>query len=376
MNCAERDNAAPDNPVKRAAMIAPRLAELGGRYDAAPVFPAESLRCIAQAGLHSDFAPEASGGWVFVSAEEKYIALMNVLRIIGRADLSAGRLFEGHINAMALFDWYGSPRQKAELAHQLERGAFYGVWATEPAPGVIIQREQDGRITLKGVKSFASGAGGLDFALVTAQQDGKDRQLVIVAADDPSRADLTQWRVRGMRATTSGLYDLGGIDLHTHDLLGDPGVYDIEPRFTAGAWRFAAVQLGGIEALLTETQAALSEVARSDPLQRARFADAVAATRSAFLWVREAALRAARDDPDAAAFARMTRGIVERAAFEMMELSARLVGTRSAMDGERIDKISRDLALYLRQAGPDYARDQAAIVWIDHDAWGEGDALW
>jgi hypothetical protein len=46
------------------------------------------------------------------------------------------------------------------------------------------------------------------------------------------------------------------------------------------------------------------------------------------------------------------------------------------MDGQRIDKIIRDLSLYLRQAGPDYARDQAAIAWLERDAWGDGDGLW
>lgn len=59
-----------------------------------------------------------------------------------------------------------------------------------------------------------------------------------------------------------------------------------------------------------------------------------------------------------------------------IELAARIVGTRSAFDGERIDKISRDLSLYLRQAGPDYAKDRAASAWLDHDAWGQDDRLW
>jgi hypothetical protein len=59
-----------------------------------------------------------------------------------------------------------------------------------------------------------------------------------------------------------------------------------------------------------------------------------------------------------------------------MEHAARAVGTRSAFDGQRIDKITRDLSLYLRQAGPDHARDQAAIAWLDHDVWGGDDRLW
>jgi len=362
-------------PDIRAAAIAHQLATLGARYDAAPIFPAESMKCLIAAGLHRSFAPVASGGDIFPDRTAHYLSLMTVLRIVGRADLSVGRLYEGHVNALALFDWFGSPDQKAQLSRTLDSGAFYGVWATEPAPGVQL-RTRDGRTLLTGRKSFATGAGGLSHAIVTVQPEKGERRLVIVAADDPDRADLSQWRVRGMRATGSGTYDLTDMPVLDADCLGLPGDYDREPRFTTGAWRFTAVQLGGIEALLTETRLAMSDSARQDPLHRAKFADAVAATRTAYLWVRECAIRAAQDDADGPAFARMTRGVVERSALDVMELAARIVGTRSAMDGQRIDKIIRDLSLYLRQGGPDYARDQAAEAWLDHDAWGAGDRLW
>ncbi|EJL29600.1 acyl-CoA dehydrogenase family protein [Novosphingobium sp. AP12] len=368
--------AEPGDPVGLAASVAARLAELGARYDAAPVFPSESMRCLAAAGLHRHFAPVASGGIAFADMDTWHRTLMDVLRIIGRADLSIGRLYEGHVNALALVGWYGLPDQVAHLGRELDEGAFYGVWATEPAPGATIHTGKGGQRLLKGAKSFASGAGGLKHAIITAQTAGSERQLVIVRADDTERADVSQWRVRGMRATTSGLYDLNEVVVTEADLLGLPGDYDRDPRFTTGAWRFAAVQLGGIEGLLTEARLAMPEAARSDPLQRAKFADCVAATRTAYLWVRECASRAAREDADGPAFARMTRGIVERAALDVMELAARIVGTRSAMDGQRIDKIIRDLSLYLRQAGPDHARDQAALAWLDHDAWGEEDRLW
>lgn len=366
----------PQSPVARAAGIAGRLAELGARYDAAPVFPLESMRCLAAAGLHCDFAAPASGGMQFADTAQRCHTLMDVLRIVGRADLSVGRLFEGHVNALALFEWYGSPAQADGLRRELDAGVFYGVWATEPAPGVSIKTASGADTTLIGAKSFASGAGGLARVIVTARPSKGDRQLILVDADDAERADLSGWRVRGMRASNSGLYDLTGIPIRDCDHLGLPGDYDREPRFTTGAWRFAAVQLGGIEALLTETRAAISDAARTDPLQRAKFADCVVATRTAYLWVRECAMRAASDHADGPAFARLTRGVVERAGLDVMELAARIIGTRSAMDGQRIDKIIRDLSLYLRQAGPDYARDQASLTWLDHDAWGEDDLLW
>jgi len=361
--------------VERAQAIVERLGELGARYDAAPVFPIESVKLLRDAGLLRSFAPLAAGGEAFPDRQAHYAAMMSVLRIIGRGDLSVGRLYEGHVNALLLFDWFGTPAQIATLRQQLSAGALYGVWATEPPPGVQLI-PADSAWTLDGAKSFATGAGGLAYAIITANPPTGARQLVIAKADDATRTDLSQWRVRGMRATGSGVYDLSGMAVTPDDRLGNGGDYDLEPDFTTGAWRFTAVQLGGIEALLTETRAAMSLSAREDPLQRAKFADAVVATRSAYLWVRECAARAAARDADGPAFARMTRGVVERAALDVMELASRIVGTRSAVDGQRIDKIIRDLSLYLRQAGPDYAKDQAAIAWLGHDAWGQGDELW
>lgn len=371
---APRGSTGP-SPKDRALALRARLEALGERYDAAPVFPVDSVRTLVDAGLHRVFAPVAAGGEGFADARAQALALYDVLRVIGRADLSLGRLYEGHVNALKLFDWYGRADQIAWLSSVLEQGALFGVWATEPAPGVQL-RPTGGGLDLVGAKSFATGAGGLAYALITAQPEDGPRRLVVVPADRADRADLSGWRVRGMRATGSGRYDVTGFPVQTRDLLGAPGDYDRDPRFTAGAWRFCAVQLGGVEGLLTEMRDALSDGARADPLQRARFAEAVVATRTAGLWVREAAVRAAVDDPDAPDFARLTRGVVERAALDVMEHAARAVGTRSAFDGQRIDKIIRDLSLYLRQAGPDYARDQAAIAWLERDVWGREDALW
>ncbi|KPF67618.1 acyl-CoA dehydrogenase [Bosea sp. AAP35] len=372
---ARRSIPADQTLRQRVAAISDKLIASGMRYDAAPLFPRESVDTIVAAGLHKTFAPGASGGQPFDDALSENAALLDVLRGIGRADLSLGRLFEGHVNALKLFAWYGGPDQRAWLGQRLDEGQLFGVWATEPPPGVTLVAG-DGGTHLQGNKSFASGAGGLGHAVVTARMADGRTQLAVAPADDPARADLTGWRVRGMRATVSGSYDLSGLPCTAMNLLGQPDDYGTEPRFTAGAWRFTAVHLGGIEALLAETRRGLSEAARSDPLQRLKFGQAVVAARTAYLWVREAAQRAAIDSPDAPAFAQMTRGVVERAGLDVMELAARMIGTRSAFDGQRIDKIIRDLSLYLRQAGPDFARDQAALAWLDRDVWGDGDELW
>lgn len=353
--------------------IVDRLAEHGARYDAAPYFPVDSLAALIESGHHRRFAPNACGGEAFATEAARAHAMATALRQVGRGDLSIGRLYEGHVNAMSLFDWYGTPDQHAWLTQVLDRGAWFGVWATEPSPGVRLADE--GAKSLIGEKMFASGAGGLDYALVTAASEAA-RRLVIVPANETTRADLSGWRVRGMRASVSGRYSLDGVAVERLMLLGEPGDYDRDPRFTAGAWRFCAAQLGGIEALVAEIRSAMRDSAREDPMQRARFAEAVVAVRTAGFWVEEAAQRFAAGDADAVAVARLTRGVVENAGFCVMEAAVRILGTRSAFDGERADKIIRDLSLYLRQAGPDHARDEAAKALLDHDIWDESDRLW
>lgn len=352
--------------------LAEGLAQLGERYDAASLFPADSLALIAAAGLHRRFAPPDAGGERFESESERYDAMLTALCDVGRGDLSAGRLFEGHMNAMLLFDWYGSPEQIHWLSGQLDQGAWLGVWASEPPPGVRI--EGSDRLHLIGAKCFASGAGGINWALVTAGQEGAERRLVIVRADDQARTNLSGWRVRGMRASVSGTYDCAGFAVTPENLLGIPGEYDREPRFTAGAWRFCAVQLGGIEALIAETASSMHPKARGDTILRQRFAKAYIASRSARFWVEKAARKAADEADDAITAARIARGVVEDAGLLAIETAARIIGTRSAFDGERADKIARDLSLYLRQAGPDYTRDEAAkdILSREFGQQGEG----
>lgn len=348
-----------------------QLAQLGERYDAASLFPTDSLALIAAAGLHRRFAPPDAGGERFGNEAARYDAMLTALCDVGRGDLSTGRLFEGHVNAMLLFDWYGSHDQKQWLRGQLDQGAWFGVWATEPLPGVQIEGSDSFRLT--GAKCFASGAGGINWSLATAAQEGAERRLAIVRADDPARTDLSGWRVRGMRASVSGTYDCAGFAVTPENLLGAPGEYDIEPRFTAGAWRFCAVQLGGIEALIAETASGMHPKARGDTILRQRFAKAYVAARSARFWVEEAARKAAGEAADAITAARIARGVVEDAGLLAMETAARILGTRSAFDGERADKIARDLSLYLRQAGPDYARDEAAKAILSREFGQQGD---
>jgi hypothetical protein len=346
------------------------MAEIQARareVDAMGCFPAEDVALLRRLGALEVFAGETPTP----------LELMEALRLVGRANLSLGRIFEGHVNGARLIAWYGDARQKRILAQDLRAGKVFGVWNTEPAPGVQLM-QLDGRPALTGCKSYATGAGHIDRAVITAAHPGGGRQMLVAHANDPGRADRGAWNVRGMKATGSGTYDFSGLDASAFEPLGQAGDYEREPRFSAGAWRFTAVQLGGLERVISLLRDHLAtSPSGNDPIHRARFGLALAAARSAGLWVREAAQRAEHPDagPGEIAFVLMTRGVVERAGLEAMEAAARTVGTRAFFAEHPLDLACRDLAMYLRQPAPDQALDRAAQAFIAKDCW-QGDPLW
>ncbi len=359
--------ASPAEGLHRLRRLIPRIQALAVGSDQDGAFPRAELDLLRDAGALNTFA--TSG----VPA----LDLMEALRLVGRASLSVGRVFEGHVNGARLVRDHGDAAQARALSSALEAGRLLGVWNTEPPPGVRIV-EAEGRATLSGAKSYATGAGHIDQAVVTAALPGGERQMLSIDASDPARADPSAWNVRGMRATVSGLYDLTGLPADAADRLGGPGDYEREPAFTAGAWRFTAVQLGGVERVLGLLRDHLAQgPGGADPIHRARFGAALADARSAYLWVREAAARveAPEAGPDEVAFVLMTRGVVERAGLAAMEAAARSVGTRAFFADLPLDLACRDLALYLRQPVPDQALDRAAAAFIERDRW-RGDALW
>jgi alkylation response protein AidB-like acyl-CoA dehydrogenase len=357
----------PTDVIHRLRAGLPAMQRRARELDQNGGFPTEDIAFLRSCGAlqvfgHQDVAPHA---------------LFEALRLVGRGSLSVGRLFEGHVNGTRLVSWYGDRAQRLRLGEALQAGEVYGVWNTEKPPGVSVGKSRAESV-LVGRKCFASGAGHIHHVIVTAALPDGRRQMVIANAHEPARADVSGWRVRGMRATQSGAYNLTGLPVNSVTRLGMPDDYEREPRFSGGAWRFTAVQLGGIErilALLRNHLAASS--GKDDPLQRAHFAHALAAARSAYLWVREAATRAEAATADASdvAFVLMTRHVVEQAGLEAIEVAERSVGTRAFFDESPIDQACRDLALYLRQPAPDQALDRAAEAFIAQDCWRD-DPLW
>ncbi len=289
--------------------------------------------------------------------------LLRLMRLVGRASLSLGRLFEGHVNALALIACYGSERQRLRATGDVQAGHLYGVWNTEGADPVRLLNE--GSLRLEGAKTFASGGRRVTRPLLPVESEA-GRQLVLLRADAPQSRVLEvagSWEPMGMAATGSVRLDFSGSILQPDDLIGGPGDYYRQPMFSAGALRFCAVQLGGADRLLDEVRGYLGRLRRSgDDVQALRFAGCWTALQGAgfSVWegerLEQALLHGQADEGRLLAQVDAARLATEDACLTLLEASERAVGARGLLEPEPFSRLIRDLRMYLRQPAPDAAR--------------------
>ncbi|MBC7920445.1 MAG: acyl-CoA dehydrogenase, partial [Ferruginibacter sp.] len=135
--------------LERAAVTGDRCAVRAAESDYEGSFPSVEFGWIAEADLLT--VPLADPT---LPARE----LLEVLLHIGRGNLAVGRLYEGHVNALQLITRYGTPTQRKRWAADVSAAHhLFGVWNTEAGDGVRIERQGDGRLVLRGSKTFCSG---------------------------------------------------------------------------------------------------------------------------------------------------------------------------------------------------------------------------
>lgn len=357
-----------DHHRERAAGIVSTLQSLAARYDRERSFPEASFQIIRETGLLGiPFATTSPDAWINV---------LEILKHIGRGDLSVGRVYEGHVNAIQLIQTFGTPEQVQTTRREVEEDQhLFAVWNTEAGDGVHLDPLPGGGVRMRGSKTFASGAGNVQRPIVTGRLPDGGWQMCVVPVEQTNLAiDPSWWQPPGMHGSTSFKVDFTGVELPAERLIGPPDAYHLQPWFSGGAIRFAAVHLGGAEALLDETRAFLRSLGRTgDPLQQARAGNAAILVESGNLWVKGAAEAVAiwpEWNPDADIerainYANMTRLAIEKICTDMMELTAQSVGARGMLAPHPIERIMRDLILYLRQPAPDAARAGAGKLVLE-----------
>ena len=344
--------------VAIAKVVAASARGRGEPVDRDGAFPSEDIEELHRGGLLLAPLPIVQGGCALGSHDPD--RLRDVLVALGSGSLALGRLYEGHVNAMALVARYGTGANANLMAEDVAAGSPSGVWmAGEP---LRLLRDEAGRLVLRGRKILCSGAGHFRRPLVAADYEGGS--VMVIPRLDDGRADARGWTAHGMRATATGTVDFDGVLVAEDEIVGRPGDYLRAPVFRGGAWRVIAVQLGGLEAILDLYKAQLRESPHRDhPLQLARFGEAAIACETARLWVRQASRVAEGpfDDADAVdAYVDLARNAFEAAALRVVALAQKAIGLKAFLRPNPIERVIRDLTTYLRQPALDMSLISAA----------------
>ena len=325
--------------------------------DRAPRFPREAFAALREAG-----ALAATLGAVRAGSSVR--AEWSLLRRVAAADASVGRILDGHLNAVERLEVAADPAvREREAAAVAAEGRLLGVWGADPRPeeGAPARlREAAAGLVLRGAKTFCSGAGGVDAALVlVGSDDGAPPALVLVDCGAGMEVDRDWYRAAGLRASESHrvVFD----DAPVRAVLGGPGEISREPWFSRDAMRTAASWAGMADAAAA---AALDELAArrpDDPLARLAAGRIEAALGTVDAWLARAGGLAdaalgrrqglgsgpAAGEPRAAGIA--MRAEIERAARAILEAAAAACGSHPFVAGGRLDRGRRDLETFLLQ---------------------------
>ncbi|HEX3735914.1 MAG TPA: hypothetical protein VHV53_00085 [Solirubrobacterales bacterium] len=328
------------------AAIAAGAAEL----DRAPCFPREAFFHLGDAGVLAATIGARRDG-ASVRAE------WDLVRRAAAADASVGRILDGHLNAVERLEVAADPEVRdRELAAVAAGERLLGVWGADPGAdeGPPARLHEDGaRLVLRGVKTFCSGAGGVDAALVmVGRDDGAPPSLALLDCGAEVEVDRSWYRAAGLRASES--HRVVFHDAPVTAVLGEPGELARDPWFSRDAMRTAASWAGMVDAAAAAALDELAERRAEEPLAQLAAGRIEAARGTVEAWLERAAVvadaaLAEGASVDARATGIAMRAEIDRAAKVVMEAASTACGSHPYVTGGRLDRARRDLETFLLQ---------------------------
>lgn len=345
-------------------------------YDAAAEFPAQDFDDLFRASLHSPCVPERYGGLGLGPGHDTHTLWLMTVEL-ARANMSLARCWEGHVNSQVLIAALGNDEQKDRWFEGIvSRGEIWVAWSGEPQASVPGQKtafgtsleKAPGGFVLRGTKAYATSAGHARRAilLVNAAGPGGARHATASADDlfllgcDLSQPgvsyDSSWWNPIGMRATVSYMVRFDDVFIPDEDVIGRSGQYLQEGWQTRFSPHYAATFLGGAEAAYEYALASIHKQKRADdPYVAHRIAEMSLNIETAHLWLKHVAdLWDHQRIEEAKAAAPKVRYLVEKLATETLDHCIRACGARALLKPSPVERIYRDLSLYVRHDNADH----------------------
>ncbi|HEY5194955.1 MAG TPA: hypothetical protein VIJ39_13950 [Solirubrobacteraceae bacterium] len=324
------------------------IAASADERDHDPRFPGEGFAALAAAGV-----PQLAGERERCDLRTE----VELVRAVAGVDASCARILDGHFNGVERLALSApDPLREDELEAVRAGELLLGVWGADPAPGegsrATVEQDAAGNLVLRGVKTFCSGASGVQRALVIARDWGGTRRLAYVDVTDRVHIDRGWYRASGLRSSESHRVEFTGATVLA--LLGGEDELMREPWFSRDAVRTASTWAGIADCIFEATVTAVSEhkldAIALHALGGMRLA---AATIDRWLEHTVAALNETEmpldADGGARALASECRLALAQAARLIAEQAARVGGSRALVGGGTLDRARRDLDLFLLQ---------------------------
>lgn len=278
-----------------------------------PPFPAAAFSALRAAGA--------------LELPARLAAQLAVVRAVSAADGSVGRILDGHLNALERLAVHGIAAQNR----------LHGVWGANPGPGEGEPAWVDGEV-LRGVKTFCSGAGGVERALVIAGD-----RLVYVDTTDGTRVDEGWYRSSGLRASCSHRVEFDGAPVLA--VLGEPGEILRAPWFARDATRTTATWAGLADTAAASALALLAARPQRTALEELAAGRIESRRRTIDLWLGAAACDEEPSEDDAIHL----RDAVATAIRALVDEALRACGSRPLVTAHALDRARRDLEVFLLQ---------------------------
>lgn len=342
------------------AAAAPRL-DLGGldaalsrvaagaaqRDRGAPAFPSDAIAELEAAGV---LAFNAQPG----TQRPPAAAELGLVRSVARADGSVGRIIDGHLNAVERLAVQAPAELRDRELTAVRAGRLRaGVWGGGPRPdegdeATIEPAGPDEVVT--GVKTFCSGAGGLDRALILARDpDALAPVAVWIDLTDPATVTVDEdwFGGSGMRASVSHrvVFDHAPVVAR----FGPPGALAEQPWFARDGLRTAACWAGMVDGAVDGTLQALTERPQCGPLEHLALGRILGAQHTISAWLERAATAMDGASAELADVSLHARAAIAQAAREVIAEAERACGSHPFATGGRLERCRRDLGLFLLQ---------------------------
>ena len=335
------------------------IAEGADELDRAPAFPCDAFGKLGASGVLGATLPGRGGQRI------PFLDELRLVRDVSRADGSVGRILDGHFNAVERLA-VACP----EVLDEGERSAIaagellLGVWGADPAPGEgepARLRCDAGTLTVHGVKTFCSGAGGVQRALVLARDEAEEHRLVYVDLSRGVSVDRGWYRGEGLRASESHRVLFARAPVLA--VLGGPGEMLREPWFSRDAIRTSATWAGIGSSVVGAAMSFLRERGDAGEIVALAAGRMRVALATIERWL-EYAGQLAQERAPLTGTAIDARWAIAAACREISAQAALACGSRPLAIGGALSRGRRDLDLFLLQhrLEPLLARQGAAVI--------------